>query len=117
MSEINDPADAGSVERSVSLFLRRMQDDPALSWTFDGVNRTLVQRHAVAFVIAALGGPDLYPGRDLRAVHERFNLNNDHFDAAVVHLIYSLRDAGIADGVLAELAIRLEPLRGLIVAG
>jgi hemoglobin len=94
-----------------------MLDDPALNWTFVGVSQTRLQRHALAFVVAALGGPDQYLGRDLRAVHERFSLGNEHFDVAVVHLIDSLRDAGISDGVLAELAIRLEPLRALIVAG
>ena len=116
MSERDDTADAGSVERGVALFLQRMLDDPSINWTFAGVDRSQLQRHALAFVVAALGGPDLYLGRDLRTVHARFRLNDQHFDVAVVHLIDSLREAGISDGVLAELAIRLEPLRSLIVS-
>lgn len=116
MSDINVTADAGSIARGVALFIQRMRDDPALGWAFEGVNHERVQRHAIAFVVAALGGPDDYLGRDLRAVHEQLDLGNEHFDAAVVHLIGSLRDAGVSDGVLAELAIRLEPLRALIVA-
>jgi hemoglobin len=108
--------DAGSLEHGVALFLQRMLDDPMLGWTFEGVDRPSLQRHALAFVVAALGGPDLYLGRDLRAVHERFKLGNAHFDAAVMHLVDSLRDAGISNGVLADLAIRLEPLRVLIVS-
>jgi hemoglobin len=115
MSEADATSDADSVERGVALFLQRMLDDPLLGWTFEGVDRPLLQRHALAFVFAALGGPDLYLGRDLHTVHERFNLGNAHFDAAVVHLTDSLRDAGISEGVLAELAIRLEPLRAQIV--
>jgi hemoglobin len=115
MSEPVATSDAGSLERGVALFLQRMLDDPLLGWTFEGINQDLVQRHALAFVIAALGGPDPYIGRDLHSVHERFNLGNVHFDAAVVHLTDSLRDAGISEGVLSELAIRLEPLRAQIV--
>jgi hemoglobin len=116
MSEPDVSPDAESVDRGVAIFLRRMLDDPLLSWAFEGVDRPSLQRHALAFVVAALGGPDLYLGRDLRTVHQRYKLGNEHFDAAVVHLVDSLRDAGISDGVLGELAIRLEPLRSLIVS-
>jgi hemoglobin len=115
MSESDVTADAGSVERGIALFVTRMVDDPLLGWTFTGISQVLVQRHSLAFVVAALGGPDAYLGHDLRTVHERFNLTNDHFDRAVIHLIESLREVGISDGVLADVAIRLEPLRPLIV--
>jgi hemoglobin len=107
--------DADSVSRGVEIFLQAMLDDPLVGWTFEGVDRERLQRHALAFVIAALGGPDLYIGRDLATAHARFKLGNRHFDVAVQHLIGSLREAGISDGVLAELALRLEPLRKQIV--
>lgn len=93
-----------------------MLDDPTFGWTFEGVNRVVMQRHALAFAAAGLGNPDLYRGRDLWAVHERFGLGDEHFDTADVHLVDSLCNGGISDGVLAELAIRLEPLRVLIVS-
>ena len=115
MSDIGVTPSADSVSRGVQLFLERMLADPLLSWTFEGVDQVQLGRHALAFVVAALGGPDLYIGRELHRVHERFQLTNRHFDVAVVHLIESLREAGISDGVLAELAIRLEPLRRQIV--
>jgi hemoglobin len=109
------PADADAVGRGVTLFLNRMLGDPLLAWTFEGVDQAGLQRHALAFVIAALGGPDQYLGRGLREVHARFALRNEHFDTAVDHLLYSLREVGISDGVTADLAARLEPLRGQIV--
>jgi hemoglobin len=116
MSDIDVTSSAESVSRGVAIFLGRMIDDPLLGWTFEGVDQDQLYRHALAFVVAALGGPDLYIGRDLRTVHLRFELADRHFDAAVVHLIESLREAGISEGVLAELAIRLEPLRKQIVS-
>jgi hemoglobin len=116
MSDIGVPSSAESVSRGVGTFLTRMLDDPLLGWTFEGVNQAQLHRHALAFVVAALGGTDPYIGRDLREVHQRFDLTDKHFDAAVVHLIDSLREAGISSGVLAELAIRLEPLRKQIVS-
>ncbi|MEJ1231114.1 MAG: group 1 truncated hemoglobin [Galbitalea sp.] len=108
--------DAGSVGRAVWGFQRRMSEDPLLAWTFNGVNHERLHEHALAFVIAALGGPDLYRGRDLRTAHGRFSLHDEHFDAAVEHLLAALREAGIADSVVAELAGRLEPLRQQIVS-
>lgn len=115
MADKELPADADAVARGVTLFLDRLLNDPLTGWTFDGVDRPRLERHAFAFVVAALGGPDLYLGRGLREAHERFALRNEHFDAAVEHLLDSLRDVGISDGVTGDLAIRLEPLRSQIV--
>jgi hemoglobin len=116
MSDGGVTSSAESVSRGVGLFLTRMLEDPLMSWTFEGVDQDHLYRHALAFVVAALGGPDQYLGRDLKNVHERFALTNRHFDAAVDHLIDSLREAGVSDGVLSGLALRLEPLRSQIVA-
>jgi hemoglobin len=110
------PADADTVSRGVTLFLDSLMADPLLNWTFDGVDQAGLQRHALAFVVAALGGPDLYLGRGMREVHLRFALRNEHFDTAVEHLMNALIDVGISDGVTSELAIRLEPLRSQIVS-
>ena len=110
------PADAASVARGVRLFVQRMIDEPKLAWAFVDVDQEALHRHALAFVVAALGGPDLYVGRGLRNAHERLALRNEHFDAGVEQLIISLREAGISEGVLDELAIRLEPLRSQIVS-
>jgi hemoglobin len=113
LSDIGTPSSADSASRGVTLFLARMLADPTLSWTFEGVNQDRLQRHALAFVVAALGGPDRYLGR---TVHQRFELTDTHFDTAVDHLVQSLREAGISGGVIGELAVRLEPLRRSIVS-
>jgi hemoglobin len=115
MADNELPADADAVSRGVNLFLQRMNDDPKLAWAFEGIDEAGLQRHALAFVVAALGGPDLYLGRGLREAHARFALRNEHFDAAVDHLLDSLRNVGISDGVTSDLAARLEPLRSQVV--
>ena len=116
MSDLEVQSGADSVSHGVDLFMQRMLDDPLLGWTFEGVDYAQVQRHARAFVVAALGGPDLYIGRGLRAAHERFKLNNSHYDAAVTHLVDAMREAGLSEGVLAELPQRIEPLRNQIIS-
>src|ERR1700710_25928 len=114
MGQSDMSANADAVSRGVTLFLTSMMSDPLLSWTFDGIDEAGLQRHALAFVVAALGGPDLYLGRGMRDVHKRFALRNEHFDAAVDHLLDALREVGISDGVTSDLAVRLEPLRSQI---
>jgi hemoglobin len=116
MSDLDVPTGAQSVTHGTDLFVARLLNDPHLGWAFEGVDYDRVLHHARAFVIAALGGPDLYMGRGLRSVHQRFQLNNTHFDAAVIHLVDSMREAGIAEGVVAELPQRIEPLRSQIVS-
>jgi hemoglobin len=108
--------DAEAVGRAITLFLERLLADDSLARSFDGMDPERVHRHTRAFVIAALGGPDLYAGRDLRVVHAPLRLSDENFDAAVDHLVVSLRAVGLADGLTVALAARLEPLRRQIVA-
>ena len=115
MSTAAPGANAEAVARAIRLFLDRMTSDETLSWAFDGVDAAGIERHARAFVIAALGGTDLYVGRNMHDVHAPFLLTHDHFDRALEHLLSSLAEAGIADGLTATLARRLEPLRRQIV--
>ena len=115
MSTAAPGANAEAVTRAIHLFLARMTADTTLSWAFDGVDAAGVERHARAFVIAALGGPDLYVGRNMHEVHAPFLLTHDHFDQAVAHLLASLAEAGIADSLTTTLTARLEPLRRQIV--
>jgi hemoglobin len=109
-------ADAEAVARAIQLFLEKMTSDEFLSWAFEGVDAADVQRHARAFVIAALGGPDLYIGRNMRDVHSRFLLTDAHFDRAVEHLLASFTGVGMAGSLTVTLAARLEPLRRQIVS-
>ncbi|MCU1470374.1 MAG: globin [Glaciihabitans sp.] len=115
MTALAGGPDAAAVGRGITLFVDRLLADDSLSWAFEGVNLDDVRRHSRAFVIAALGGPDLYVGRDMRAAHDGLNLNDGHFDAAVVHLVASLDEVGVASSLTATLPARLEPLRTLIV--
>ncbi len=108
--------DADAVGRAITIFLNRLRDDPSLAWAFDGVDLADLHRHARAFVIAALGGPDLYLGRDMRSAHHGLNLRDEHFDAAVAHLVASLEEAGVATSLTDTLGARLEPLRSQIVS-
>ncbi|MCU1508654.1 MAG: globin [Glaciihabitans sp.] len=110
------PAGADVVSRAITIFAERLRADGKLAWSFEGSDTARMHSHARAFVIAALGGPDLYVGRDLRTTHESLRLRDEHFDAAVVHLAASFHEAGMDESLITALAARLEPLRRQIVS-
>jgi hemoglobin len=116
MSSLSTVPDADAVGRAVTIFLNRLLDDESLGRYFDGIDLARVHKHTRAIVIAALGGPDLYSGRDMRSVHAPFHLHDRDFDAAVDHLVASLREVGLGESLTSALGARLEPLRRQIVA-
>jgi hemoglobin len=67
------------------------------------------------FFAAAVGGPQLYRGRDMRAAHAGLGITDAHFDGTVEHLVAVLRDLGVDQGLIDEVGATLEPLRAVIV--
>ena len=104
-----------AVKPAIALFYRRVLRDPEVAGYFDGIDVARLQAHQRAFVTAALGGPELFVGRPLRAAHRGHGIDNRSFDAVLDHLICAFRDLGADDTVAAEVAERLEPLRADIV--
>jgi hemoglobin len=104
------------ITRAVGLFYDRMLADPSLAGWFEGVDMTALRTHQRAFLIAALGGPDAYGGRDLRSAHAGLGIDDTAYDAALVHLVAALAEAGVDAVAAAGMRSRLEGLRHQIVA-
>jgi hemoglobin len=104
------------ISRAVDLFYSRMLADPALSGWFDGVELPELRSHQRAFLIAALGGPEAYSGRDLRTAHEGLGIDDASYDAALVHLVAALQEAGVDAVAVTRMRRQLESLRHQIVA-
>jgi len=71
--------------------------------------------HQRAFLAAALGGPDIYAGRDLTRADARLNIDDAGFDAVVAHLASTLGDLGVPEETVRLIAERIEPLRVQVV--
>jgi hemoglobin len=55
----------------------------------------------------AFGGPNNYPGADMRNAHKRLverGLNDSHVDAVIENLNYTLRDLGVPETEVKEVA-------------
>jgi hemoglobin len=107
---------ADAVRAAVGLLYQRILADPALVPYFQGVDMRRLNQHMRAFIAAALGGPDLYAGRDLGAVHARLAITGEHFDAVAGHLAATLAELGVPDELNQTIIARVASLRPVIVA-
>ena len=99
----------------VSDFYGRVVADPILAPYFGSVDMSELRRHQVQFLSAATGGPMQYSGRSLAAAHQNLRITDDAFNAVVVHLVGSLRDAGVSQQVIDQVVDALAPLRSDVV--
>jgi hemoglobin len=107
---------ADAVRAAVGLLYQRIFADPALVPYFEGIDRRRLNQHMRAFIAAALGGPDLYAGRDLGAVHARLGITDEHFDVVAGHLAATLAELGVPDELSRTITARVGSLRPVIVA-
>ncbi|MFD1658430.1 group 1 truncated hemoglobin [Streptomyces caeni] len=103
------------IRAAADLLYRRMLDDPGLTDRFRGTDPDRLAAHQGAFLTALLGGPDLYTGGDLGAVHASLALSDADFEALCNHLAAVLRDLGVAPTVAAQVVDRLDPMRSAVL--
>lgn len=104
-----------SVFAAVDLFYTRVLADPVLRPSFTGTDMTRQKAHMRAFFAAALGGPDVYRGRDMRAAHAHLHVTGEAFDRVVDHMVWTLDALGVPDEVIEAIGAKLAPLRAQIV--
>ena len=73
------------------------------------------KRHMRAFMAVALGGADIYAGRDMRSAHARLDVTHDAFDRVVAHLVDTLASLGVPIEIIEAIGAKLAPLRAQIV--
>jgi hemoglobin len=95
---------------------RRMLADPLLARHFAGVDLSALNKHVRMFLAAALGGPELYQGPDMRSAHAHVQITSADWDAAVGHLVATLQSLGVSDELIRAIAVRVLPLREQIVS-
>ncbi len=104
------------VKAAVAVFYNRVLADDALAPWFEGVDVSRLKAHQRAFLSAALGGPEVFGGRDLETAHAGMDITPEAFDAVVQHLATALHDLGLADEGVAEVRVRLDALRDRVVS-
>jgi hemoglobin len=98
---------APAVTAAAELFYRKVLADDRISHFFDDVDMDGQVAKQAAFLTMVLGGPNAYSGRDLRTAHAGLvarGLSDRHFDAVVENLAATLRELGVGEPEIAEVA-------------
>lgn len=104
------------MDAAVDLFYQKVLADDRINYFFDGIDMDRQRKMQKAFLTFALGGPNNYSGRGMRAAHKRLveekGLAEPHFDAVMENLGATLKELNVPDELIAqaaETAMALKP--------
>lgn len=103
-----------AVNAAVDIFYRKVLADDRISRFFEGVDMDKQAAKQKAFLTMAFGGPNNYTGEDMRKGHAHLveqGLNDSHFDAVVENLGATLKELGVSDDLIGEVAAVAETTR------
>jgi hemoglobin len=104
-----------AVRAAVDDFYARLLADRQLAAFFTGTDLQRLKAHQRAFIAAAIGGPEIFAGRDMAAAHAGLGVGDGDFDAVVGHLVGTLTALGVPENTIGQIDEALAPLRGAIV--
>lgn len=104
-----------AVEAAVEEFYRKVMLDERVSHFFNDVDMDTQTGMQKAFLTMAFGGPTHYTGKDLRESHKHLlvrGLNDIHVDIVIGHLGNTLKEMGVHDNLISQVAGIAESVRG-----
>ena len=105
---------AAAVNAAVDIFYRKVLADDRVSRFFEGVDMDKQATKQKAFLTMAFGGPHNYTGKDMRVGHAhllKMGMNDSHVDAIIEILGGTLKEMGVADNLIAQVAAIAESTR------
>ncbi len=96
-----------AMDAAVDLFYQKVLADTTINHFFVGVDMQRQGRMQKNFLTFAFGGPQNYEGKALRGVHVHLvekGLNDSHFDAVLTHLGATLKELGVAENLIQQVA-------------
>ncbi len=103
-----------AVEAAVDNFYRHVLTDDRVAHFFDGVDMDRQRDKQKAFLTMAFGGPHNYSGKDMRQGHAhlvKMGLNDSHVDAIIEILGQTLREMGVGENLIQQVASIAESTR------
>ena len=100
-----------AVNKAVDIFYDKVLADDRISGYFENIDMVAQERKQTAFLTMVFGGPSDYDGKDMRSAHANMQLENIHFDAVVENLAETLKELGVAESEIAEVAAIAESVR------
>lgn len=98
---------APAVDAAVDIFYRKVLADDRINRFFEGVDMDVQAAKQKAFLTMVFGGPANYTGKDMRDGHSRLvsmGLDDSHVDAVIENLGATLKELGVGDDLIAQVA-------------
>ena len=109
---------SAAVDAAVDKFYRRVLLDDRISNFFEGVDMEQQAAKQKAFLTMAFGGPNNYTALDMKTGHAHLvdkGLDDSHFNAVVEDLGATLKEMGVPDELIAEVAAVAETTREAVL--
>lgn len=103
-----------AISAAVDVFYRKVLTDERISDYFETTDMDAQHAKQKSFLTFVCGGPAEYSGKAMRAAHAPLvekGLSTQHFDAVMEHLGGSLKELGVDDALIAEVAAIAESTR------
>jgi hemoglobin len=104
-----------AVGAAVDIFYRRVLCDHVLRPYFASTDMRRQKAHMRVFLAVALGGPELYRGRDLGSAHAGLGVTDEAFNRVVGHLVATLVQLEVPSELIDAIGAKLVPLRPAVV--
>ena len=105
---------APAIDAAVNLFYRKMLADDRLSDLFSDVDMDRQIGKQKGFLTMVIGGPHEYTGKSMREGHKHLiarGLNDSHVDIVIEHLGATLKELGVSDDIIGQIAAVAEGAR------
>ncbi|MCA9409145.1 MAG: group 1 truncated hemoglobin [Candidatus Omnitrophica bacterium] len=96
-----------AVNAAVDIFYRKMMGDERVNYFFDNTDMDKQIAKQKSFLTMAFGGPNNYTGKNMRDAHKPLlekGLNDTHVDIVIQHLGDTLKELGVNDNDISEVA-------------
>src|SRR4051812_6184203 len=95
---------APAVTVAVDMLYDRLLADRELRGYFAASDMRRLKGHMRSFLAAALGGAEIYAGRDMAAAHAHLRITDDDFDRTCGHVVAVLAELGVDAAVIGQIA-------------
>jgi hemoglobin len=109
---------AAAIDAAVDIFYRKILSDDRVSRFFESTDMERQAAKQKAFLTMVFGGPSNYTGRDMKTAHAKLipmGLNDSHVDAVIENLGETLKELGVGDAQIAEVAKIANSVRGAVL--
>ncbi|MCU7918261.1 MAG: group 1 truncated hemoglobin [Candidatus Thiodiazotropha sp. (ex Dulcina madagascariensis)] len=103
-----------ALDAAVDIFYRKVLTDDRVNEFFDDVDMEQQAAKQKGFLTMVFGGPHNYTGKDMREGHKHLlarGLNDTHVDVIIELLGGTLKELGVGDTDIAEVATIAESVR------